>query len=107
VLPLDSGVRNELAAPYAASVAVFVREMGDTSPFPGELFMRRYAINPAECRVLMMLVQGMSLDETGEALGIGRPTVKTHMQHLFAKTGTRRQPELVRLAMSVLAPASR
>jgi hypothetical protein len=51
VLPLDRGLRNELAAPFAASVAVFLRELGDTSPFQGELFVKRYGISPAECRV--------------------------------------------------------
>jgi DNA-binding CsgD family transcriptional regulator len=36
-------------------------------------------------------------------LGIGRGTVKTHLLRIFAKTGTRRQAELVKLAAS-LAP---
>ena len=53
----------------------------------------------------MMLVQGMSVAETCDALGIGEPTVKTHLTHLFAKTGTDRQSDLMRLAMSALAPA--
>jgi len=105
VLPLDAGLRRGLAAPFAARVAVFIREIGDTSPFPGELFVKRYGITPAECRVLMMLVQGMSLPETCDALGIGEPTVKTHLARLFAKTGTERQSDLMRLAISALAPA--
>lgn len=105
-LPLDSGLRSNLAAPFAANVALFIRELGDTSPFPGELFVKRYKISSAECRVLMMLVQGLSLAETCDALGISEPTGKTHLTHLFAKTGTKRQSELMRLAMSALAPAS-
>jgi DNA-binding CsgD family transcriptional regulator/PAS domain-containing protein len=106
VLPLDRGLRNELAAPFAASVAVFLRALGDASPFPGELFVKRYGISPAECRVLMMLVQGMSLREAAEALGISQPTAKTHLQRLFQKTGTDRQADLMRLTMSALAPAT-
>ncbi len=106
VLPLDRGLRNELAAPFAASVAVFLRELGDTSPFSGELFVKRYGISPAECRVLMMLTQGMSPREAADALGISEPTVKTHLQRLFQKTGTGRQADLMRLAVSALAPAS-
>jgi DNA-binding CsgD family transcriptional regulator/PAS domain-containing protein len=106
VLPLDRGLRNELAAHFAAKVAVFVRELGDTSPFPGELFVRRYGITPAECRVLMMLTQGMTPSETANALGISEATVRTHMRSLFAKTGTQGQADLMRLAMSALAPAS-
>lgn len=105
VLPLDAGLRGEMAAPFAAKAAVFVRELGDTSAFPGELFVKRYGITPAECRVLMMLVQGMTIAETCDALGVGEPTVKTHLARLFAKTGTERQADLMRLAMSALAPA--
>ncbi|MEQ1718797.1 MAG: LuxR C-terminal-related transcriptional regulator, partial [Hyphomicrobium sp.] len=104
VLPLDSGLRSELAAPFAAKAAVFIRELGDTSAFPGELFVKRFGITPAECRVLMMLVQGLTVAETCDALGVGEPTIKTHLSRLFAKTGTSGQPDLMRLAMSALAP---
>ena len=104
ILPLDSGLRRELAAGFAARVAVFIRELGDTSPFPAELFVRRYAITPAESRVMMLIVQGMTIAETAEALGISLPTAKTHLARLFDKTGTSRQADLVRLAMSALAP---
>ncbi len=105
VLPLDAGLRSELAAPYSAKAAVFVRELGDTSGFPGELFVKRYDITPAECRVLMMLVHGMSVAEACDALGVTEPTVKTHLSRLFAKTGTSGQSDLMRLAVSALAPA--
>ncbi len=106
VLPLDSGLRRELAAGFAAQVAVFIRELGDTSPFPAELFVRRYSITPAESRVMLLLVQGMTISEAAEALGISPPTAKTHLARLFDKTGTSRQADLVRLAMSALAPTS-
>jgi DNA-binding CsgD family transcriptional regulator len=71
---------------------------------PGELFVRRYGITPAESRVLMMNVQGMSAVDAAEALGISEMTVKTHLKNLFAKTGAHRQSDLVRLAMAVLPP---
>ena len=68
--------------------------------------MKRYRITPAESRVLMMLAQGMLLQETADALGVSLPTVKTHLAHVFAKTGTKRQTDLVRLVMSAFAPAA-
>lgn len=106
VLPLDGGLRIELAAPYAARVAVFIRELGaEGNPFPGELFVKRYGITPAECRVLMMLTQGMTPAEAADCLGISLPTTKTHLARLFEKNGTRGQPDLMRLAMSAIAPA--
>ena len=106
VMPLDGGACREFAAPFAAKAAVFVRELGDTSAFAGELFVKRYGITPAECRVLTMLVQGMSIAEACDALGVAEPTVKTHLSRLFAKTGAAGQSELMRLACSALAPSN-
>jgi DNA-binding CsgD family transcriptional regulator len=106
VLPVSARLADELAAPRAAQVAVFLREIGDTPHLPGELLARHYGITPAECRVLMLLVKGMTPNETAGVLGCSETTVRTHLQHLFAKTGTRGQPDLIRLAMSALAPAS-
>ncbi len=34
-----------------------------------------------------------------------KSTAKTHLQHLFAKTGVQRQADLIRLALTALAPA--
>ena len=106
VLPLDGGLRREFAATFAAKAVVFIRELGDTQPFPAELFVRRYAITPAECRLLVLLTQGMTITDAAETLGIALSTAKTHLAHIFDKTGTQRQAELVRLAMSAFAPAA-
>jgi DNA-binding CsgD family transcriptional regulator/PAS domain-containing protein len=106
VLPLDGGLRRDLGTGLAARVAIFMREIGDASPFPAELFVRRYAITPAESRVMMLLVQGMTIAEAAETLGIALPTARTHLARLFEKTGTTRQTDLVRLTMSALAPVS-
>ena len=106
VLPLDGGLRRDLGATFAACVAVFLREIGDVSPLPAELFVRRYGITQAECRVLLLIVQGMTPQEAANALGVSLTTAKTHIARLFDKTGTQRQVDLVRLAMTALAPAS-
>ena len=89
------------------SVNVFIRELQETSPIPGELFVKRYGVSEAECRVLMMLTQGMTPQEAARALGISLATARTHIARLLEKTGTARQPDLMRLAMRALAPAAR
>lgn len=111
VLPLDIGLRREIGrreigAGSAARVATFIRKPADTAPLPAELFVRRYDITPAECRVMMLVVQGMTIGDAAETLGISLPTAKTHLARLFEKTGTNRQADLTRLAMSALAPVS-
>ncbi|WP_295557530.1 helix-turn-helix transcriptional regulator [uncultured Hyphomicrobium sp.] len=106
VLPLDGGLRRDLGAAYTAQVAVFLRELGNTSPVPGELFVRRYGISHAECRVLLLIVQGKTAREVATELGISVATVKTHVARLLDKTHTERTVDLIQLAMSALAPAS-
>lgn len=106
VLPLDGGLRRDLGAAYTAQVAVFLRELGNTSPVPGELFVRHYGITHAECRVLLLIVQGKTAREVATELGISVATVKTHVARLLDKTHTERTVDLVHLAMSALAPAS-
>jgi DNA-binding CsgD family transcriptional regulator len=106
LMPAKTGIEIPIAGTGGRDLAAWVREIGEVAPLPGELFVRRYGITPAECRVLMLLTQGMSPKEAAEALGCSEATVRTHIQRLLAKTGTGGQPDLMRLAMSALAPAS-
>jgi LuxR family transcriptional regulator, maltose regulon positive regulatory protein len=45
------------------------------------------SLTPAESRVLTLLATYRTLAAIGEELGIGRPTVKTHVQHIYKKLG--------------------
>jgi DNA-binding CsgD family transcriptional regulator len=63
-----------------------------------------FDLTPAETRTLEQFVQGGSLTEVAAALRISENTVKTHLQNIFAKTGTSRQMQLVRLVQALLPP---
>ncbi len=67
-----------------------------------ELIARSFNLTPTELRVLLGIVEVGGVAETAKALGIARGTVKTHLQRLFAKTGTNRQAELVKARRRVL-----
>jgi DNA-binding CsgD family transcriptional regulator len=56
-----------------------------------------YGLTPAEAKLAAHLAAGMTLDEIAEHSHVKRSTVKSQLGSLFAKTGTRRQAELVRL----------
>jgi len=58
----------------------------------------RMALTPAESRVLSLLATYRTLAAIGEELGIGRPTVKTHVQHIYKKLGTHTRAGAVRQA---------
>ncbi|MBC7924736.1 MAG: hypothetical protein H7039_03690 [Bryobacteraceae bacterium] len=48
-----------------------------------------------EAHFAELLVSGRSIQEICSSLSIRTTTARTHLRHLFEKTGTRRQPELV------------
>ncbi|MEX2201971.1 MAG: helix-turn-helix transcriptional regulator [Dongiaceae bacterium] len=104
LLPLEHGRRRSIVAPFAASVAIFTQEPTQVPLMPGEAFARLYGLTGGELRVSMALAQGLGAKEAAEMLGISEPTVRTHLQHMFLKTGTSRQAELLHLLQSSAPP---
>ncbi|MEU6174242.1 response regulator transcription factor [Streptantibioticus parmotrematis] len=51
-----------------------------------------------EGEVLRLIAQGLSNGEIGERLFLGRATVKTHVNRIYAKTGARDRAQAVRYA---------
>lgn len=84
--------------------AIFIRNTTDL--FSEDMFASLHGATLAELRVLRQLLNGMSVYEVSAALNLSRNTVRTHLKSLFAKTGTTRQSELLRLAALSIAPVS-
>ena len=55
-------------------------------------------LTPAETRVLSLLPTYRTLLAIGTELGIGRPTVKTHVENIYEKLGATNRAEAVNLA---------
>ena len=104
VLPLTSGARRQAGAAYSAVAAVFVRKAEFELPHPLETIAKVFELTPAEMRVLMMLVQLGGPRKVAPVLGISEPTVRTHLQHIFDKTNTSRQADLVKLVAGYMSP---
>ena len=100
VMPLANSLRGQAGRSGIAVSAMFIQEVGALQPLPGEVLVKLYGLTPAETRLLGLLAQGRSLEDTASALGIARTTARTHLQRLFDKTNTSRQSELVRLVLS-------
>ena len=45
------------------------------------------SLTPAETRILHLLPTHRTLAAIGTQLGVGRPTVKTHTEHIYKKLG--------------------
>jgi DNA-binding CsgD family transcriptional regulator len=106
VLGLTSGARRRTGISYSAAAAVFVREAALDLPHPIETLTNLYKFTPAETRVLMTIVEISGVPEVASALGISQTTVKTHLQHIFEKTGLNRQADLVKLVAEYMSPFS-
>ena len=103
VLSLTSAARASIGRNYQAAAALFVRKVALDSPC-GELVARAFELTPAELRVLLAIVEVGGVPETAAALGVAETTVKTHLHRAFAKTGSSRQADLVKLAAGFSSP---
>lgn len=99
VLPFTSPLRDN-ARPRALVVLVDP----DHSPEPPKTLLRRlFGLTSTEAEIAVRVAQGQGLTPIADELMLSIATVKTHVRHIFEKTDTHRQAELVRL-LSALAP---
>jgi DNA-binding NarL/FixJ family response regulator len=86
---LDPTVQQKLLA--AAARAPVSPEPHDASPGDGEL-------TPREAEVLRLIAAGQSNREIARTLFVSEATVKTHVNRIFAKTGSRDRSQALRYA---------
>jgi DNA-binding CsgD family transcriptional regulator len=97
-----SHLGSDLTAPSACA-AVFVACPGATR-LPWRRVAVQYGLTQAEARLAVALCEGLSVEEAAARFGVSLATVRTQLKAVLAKTGTRRQAELVgRLMCGVLA----
>jgi DNA-binding CsgD family transcriptional regulator len=106
VLPLRGGAQVRVANHFAAVAAIFVQDPAIALTLANAAFAKLYGLTDGELRLLNGLAPGLSLGEAARALGIGEATAKTHLQHIFAKTKTSKQAELLYLLMTCTPPTS-
>lgn len=94
VTPLArSRLDDDLTAPSACA-AVFVACPGATR-LPWRRVAVQYGLTQAEARLAVALCEGLSVEEAAARFGLSLATVRAQLKGVFAKTGTRRQAELV------------
>lgn len=88
----------------SAVVAIFLVDPEQNETVPADVLRTLFGFSSAEARLALSVLGGNSLSETAELNRVSRETVKSQMSAVFAKTGTRRQGELVRLLSRVPVP---
>jgi DNA-binding CsgD family transcriptional regulator len=79
--------------------AVFVSRPG-TLQLPWKKVASVYGLSPAEAKLVVILAEGCRPEEEAERLFVSINTVRSQLKSVFAKTGIRRQPELVAKLLS-------
>jgi DNA-binding CsgD family transcriptional regulator len=65
-----------------------------------EQLRRLFGLTNAEAALAAEILKGDGRRAAAQRCGITDGTAKTHLEHIFEKTGTRRQAELIRLLLS-------
>lgn len=76
---------------HAVAIATLRPQRGDDDAS----LRSRWHLTPAEARVARLLARGASPAQIANTLEVRMSTVRTHLQHLYEKTGAKRQVELV------------
>lgn len=91
---------NESDGRAQPAVALFLRDP-DTPAGPAHDIARQlFDFTPAEAQLALELLNGLSLDEAVEKLGVLRNTGRAHLRAIFSKTGVTRQSELIRVLLN-------
>lgn len=87
-----------------AAVVIYLKE----SPQAGaalndDIVATLFGLRPAEAKVASLLADGLNFQQIAQAMEVTEETVRTYSKRVFAKTGTSRQAELVKLVLTSLA----
>jgi len=87
-----------------AGAAVFVKDPDLEPLIPAEGFAKLYHLTACELRLIRSMLPGRCVKGAAEAEGISEATARTHLHHIFMKTGTKKQVELMQLFSSYALP---
>jgi DNA-binding CsgD family transcriptional regulator/PAS domain-containing protein len=89
------------AFPRGAVAVVFISDPEQKPAVLSEILHTLYGLTEAESRLAISLLDGKSLAEAADSIGVGRETVRSQIKSALHKTGTARQGEMIRLLSSI------
>jgi DNA-binding CsgD family transcriptional regulator len=90
-------------SPGRAVAMLLISDSEKEQQLPGDILRQLFCLTPAECRLALLLQEGLTLPEAAQQLSVGRETVRTQVKSILQKTGSRRQGELVKLLAEISA----
>ena len=84
--------------------AVFVAQRGEHQPMAIEILRTMFDLTVSEARVATLIAGGDGPQAIAQSLGNSVNTVRSHLQHVFAKTGAADQTALGALVNGLMPP---
>jgi DNA-binding CsgD family transcriptional regulator/PAS domain-containing protein len=110
IVPLGDGERGMLTAavlpmaPRSAQFAVLLHVPPQMLPATGRILVDTFGLTRREASLVVVMLNGNTIEAAAEQLGIGLATAKTHLNRVFEKTGTNRQAELIQRVLQAMPP---
>jgi len=93
--------RSDRRGLLSAVALVRLYDPGRQAPIPISWMMDAYCLTRTEAQVAIAIASGASIAEIALRLRVSPNTVRTHLRHVFDKTGARRQTHLCRLVSTL------
>ena len=99
--------RGDARSVHDQKFALFISDPDAGGALEERTLCELFQLTPTEARVAAALTDGLTLVEVSRQLGLAVATARWHLRHVFAKTHTSRQPELVNLLLRSLSAIDR
>lgn len=93
--PIHIEIRSVACGGRREGTILFLADLDCSAAVDERLLREIYQLTPAEARVASEIVKGRSPHEAAEVLGVEVSTARSHLKHIFEKTETKRQSQLV------------
>lgn len=88
---------DHVAAGGGPAAVLFLNDLSQASRVTADAVRELLGLTQAEASVAALLANGGSIADAADGLGISPNTVRAHLRSIFAKTGVKRQSQLVQL----------
>ncbi len=98
IVPMNPAEPNSALGDDVAVVLLTVPDADQS--VAADRIRRLYKLTGAEAELIRLMAEGFTLEEISRERGVTISTTRTHLKHVFSKTGTARQSELVAKVLS-------
>lgn len=91
----------QLPGREALVALVFLGDPQRSVPSRAALLRSMYGLSPTEVRVADLFADGLTIEQIADRIHVTAGTARFHIKKIFAKTGSRRQSELMKLMLTL------